>query len=212
MLLTKIGHSCVRLEKDGARLLIDPGIWSGPDPLAGASAILITHEHVDHLAADVVRSALERQPDLELWSTAPVAERFADFDGRAHAVADGDEFTAAGFEVRAHGWEHAAILPGMPVVPNVGFLIDANVFHPGDAFTVPPEPVRTLLLPISAPWLKASEAFGYAGAVAPQVCYGIHDEVLNENGRGLIHQLGTAALGDGAGRLIRLDPGTSTEV
>ena len=212
MLLTKIGHSCVRLEKDGARLLIDPGVWSGPDQLAGASAILITHEHVDHLAADVVRSALERNADLELWSTAPVAGRFADFGGRAHTVADGDVFTAAGFEVRAHGREHAAILPGLPVVPNVGFLIDANVFHPGDAFTVPPEPVRTLLLPISAPWLKASEVFGYAGAVGPQVCYGIHDEVLNENGRGLIYQLGAAALGDGAGRLIRLNPGTSTEV
>jgi L-ascorbate metabolism protein UlaG (beta-lactamase superfamily) len=28
MLLTKLGHSCVRLEKDGARLVIDPGVWS----------------------------------------------------------------------------------------------------------------------------------------------------------------------------------------
>ena len=35
MRLTKLGHACVRLEKDGAALVIDPGIWSGPDALAG---------------------------------------------------------------------------------------------------------------------------------------------------------------------------------
>jgi hypothetical protein len=45
----------------------------------------------------------------------------------------------------------------MPVVANVGFAIDGNVFHPGDAFTEPDEPVTTLLLPITAPWLKTSE-------------------------------------------------------
>ena len=48
MLLTKLGHACVRLEKDDVRLVIDPGVWAGPDVLAGASAVLITHEHVDH--------------------------------------------------------------------------------------------------------------------------------------------------------------------
>lgn len=212
MLLTKIGHSCVRLEKDGTRLVIDPGVWSGEDPMAGASAVLITHEHVDHLAAGLVRSALAQDQGLELWSTSPVAEQFADFGGRVHAVSDQDAFTAAGFDVHVHGREHAPVIPAMPVVPNVGFVIDQNVFHPGDAFTVPDEPVRTLLLPISGPWLKASEAFDFASAVGPSVCYGIHDELLNENGRGLMQQLGSAALGAGDGKLLRLDPGASAEV
>ena len=47
MRFTKLGHSCVRLEKDGAVVVIDPGGRSAAaDALAGAAAVLVTHEHV----------------------------------------------------------------------------------------------------------------------------------------------------------------------
>ncbi|HWF81414.1 MAG TPA: MBL fold metallo-hydrolase [Streptosporangiaceae bacterium] len=211
MRLTKLGHSCVRLEKDGANLVIDPGVWSGADPLAGANALLITHEHVDHIDAGVVRAALERDSSLELWTVGAVAEDFPSFGGRVHIVGHGDAFTAAGFDVHVHGREHAPIYPGMPVVANVGFAIDGNVFHPGDAFTVPDEPVKTLLLPISAPWLKTSEMLDYAKAVRPQINYAIHDELLNANGIGLVEMLAGAFLGD-AGTYARLEPGASADI
>jgi L-ascorbate metabolism protein UlaG (beta-lactamase superfamily) len=211
MRLTKLGHSCVRLEKDGANLVIDPGVWSGTDPLADANALLITHEHVDHIDGGVVRAALERDRSLELWTVAAVAEDFASFGGRVHTVGQGDTFTAAGFDVHVHGREHAPIYPGMPVVANIGFAIDGNVFHPGDAFTVPDEPVKTLLLPISAPWLKTSEMLDYAKAVRPQISYAIHDELLNANGVGLIEMLAGAFLGD-AGGYARLEPGASADI
>jgi len=45
MLLTKLEHACVRLEKDGVTLVIDPAAWSMPRALEGASAVLVTHEH-----------------------------------------------------------------------------------------------------------------------------------------------------------------------
>jgi L-ascorbate metabolism protein UlaG (beta-lactamase superfamily) len=211
MRLTKLGHSCVRLEKAGANLVIDPGVWSGADPLAGANALLITHEHVDHMDGAVVRAALERDPGLELWTVGAVAEDFASFGGRVHSVGHGDAFTAVGFDVHVHGREHAPIYPGMPVVANVGFAVDGNVFHPGDAFTVPDEPVKTLLLPISGPWLKTSEMLDYAKAVRPQVSYAIHDELLSANGVGLIEMLAGAFLGD-AGTYARLEPGASADI
>ena len=112
MRLTKLGHACVRLEKDGGALVIDPGAWSGRDVLAGAQAVLVTHEHPDHLDGGEVRAALTADPGLGLWANSSVAAQFADFGGRVHEVAHGDVFTAAGFDVHAYGQDHAVIMPG----------------------------------------------------------------------------------------------------
>jgi L-ascorbate metabolism protein UlaG (beta-lactamase superfamily) len=49
MRMIRYTHSCVRLERDGRVLVIDPGIWSEPQALLGADAILVTHEHYDHI-------------------------------------------------------------------------------------------------------------------------------------------------------------------
>ena len=182
MRLTKLGHACVRLEKDGAVLVIDPGAFSGDDALTGANAVLITHEHFDHVVPDKLRAAMAADPGLEVWTTAPLAEQFADLGGRVHAATHGDTFTAAGFDVHAYGSEHAVLHQDIPLVANTGFMIDGEVFHPGDALTVPEDPVRTLLLPVSAPWLKLSEMIDYARAVAPQRGYAIHDALLSEIG------------------------------
>jgi L-ascorbate metabolism protein UlaG (beta-lactamase superfamily) len=211
MRLTKLGHSCVRLDKDGARLLIDPGVWSGDDPIAGADALLITHEHADHLNASVVHAALERDAGLHLWTVAAVAAQFDSFGPRVHTVGEGDAFSAAGFDVHVYGQQHAPIHPDLPSVPNVGFAIDGSLFHPGDAFTIPSEPVQTLLLPVSAPWLKTAEMIDYARAVRPGISYAIHDELLNANGLNLVAQLAGGLLKE-AGGYARLAPGSSVEI
>jgi L-ascorbate metabolism protein UlaG (beta-lactamase superfamily) len=213
MQLTKLGHACVRLEKDGARLVIDPGVWSGPDALAGAAAVLVTHEHVDHLDADEVRAALTAAPGLELWTNASVAAQFADFGGRVHAVDHGDTFTAAGFDVHVYGSEHARIMPGIPVIANTGFAVDGAVFHPGDSFTVPEDHVPTLLLPVSAPWLKFAETAAYAQEVAPSKGgYAIHDAILSAQGTGLVGNLLKLVTGPGGAAFTRLEPGTTVEL
>jgi hypothetical protein len=70
--------------------------------------------------------------------------------------------SAAGFDVHVYGHDHALIHKDIPSVVNTGFLVDRELFHPGDSFTVPEEPVRTLLVPIAGPWLRA-EATGSDG-------------------------------------------------
>ncbi len=213
MRLTKLAHSCVRLEKDGAALVIDPGVWSdAANALSGASAVLITHEHLDHLDPGAVRSALGSDGSLELWAPEPVAMQFAELGGRVHTVGHGDTFTAAGFGVRVYGREHAMIHPDMPVIPNVGFAVDGEVFHPGDAFTVPGIPVPTLLLPATAPWLKASEMIDYAREVAPQRAYAIHDGIVNANGLELVEGLLRFAAQPSGAQYLRLELGTGVEL
>jgi L-ascorbate metabolism protein UlaG (beta-lactamase superfamily) len=213
MRMTKLGHSCVRLEHDGQQIVLDPGVWSGADPLAGANAVLITHEHADHLDTGVVHAALELDPAMELWTNSAVAAQFEAFGDRVHAVGAGDAFTVAGFDVRVYGRDHAVIHPDLPVISNIGFAVDGKLFHPGDSFSIPGEQVENLLLPISAPWLKAAEVFDYARTVGPSTSYAIHDEVLSANGIALMGQLASALLGgQGQGGYARLEPGTTVDL
>jgi L-ascorbate metabolism protein UlaG (beta-lactamase superfamily) len=94
MRFTKLVHSCVRLEKDGAVLVVDPGIWSDAAALAGADAVMITHEHPDHLDAEAISAALQASPDLTLWANPSITAQFADFGGRVREVHDGDALSA----------------------------------------------------------------------------------------------------------------------
>jgi L-ascorbate metabolism protein UlaG (beta-lactamase superfamily) len=213
MRLTKLGHACVSLEKDGATLVIDPGTWSGPGVLNGAQAVLVTHEHPDHLDAAAVRAALTDDPALELWSNPSVTAQFADFGSRVHEVAEGDVITPAGFDVHVYGRDHAQIMPEVPIIANTGFAVEGLVFHPGDSFTVPQEPVATLLLPVSAPWLKFAEVASYAREVAPaRGGIAIHDAIVSPEGIGLISRLLTMVGGGDGAQFVRLDPGTVVDL
>jgi L-ascorbate metabolism protein UlaG (beta-lactamase superfamily) len=211
MLLTKFGHSCIRLEKDGARLVIDPGIWAGPDVLAEANAVLVTHEHVDHVDEEAVRAALTADPGLRLWASENVAAMFAAFSGQVSAVHHGDTFDAAGFEVHVYGSEHAVVDTVIPIVPNTGFAVDREVFHPGDSFTVPEKTIPTLLVPVSGPWLKFSDVASYIRACAPQRGYWIHDELLNARGASLMTNL-IGLVPASSGPASYLVPGTTIQL
>lgn len=210
MKLTKMSHACIRLEKDGQTLVLDPGGFSEEDAAAGADAILVTHEHADHFDEGRLRAALDANPATELWTLAAVAEQLsAAFPGRVHTVGHGDTFTAAGFDVHVHGELHAVIHPDIPRITNVGYLVDGAVFHPGDALTVPDHPVDTLLLPVMAPWSKLSEVVDYVREVKPRRAYDIHDALLTDLARPIYDRL---VGGLGGSEHLRLAPGTSAEV
>lgn len=181
MQLTKFRHSCVRVDDGDRILVIDPGVFSDLDPaLDGAQAILVTHEHFDHLDGDRVAKALRDDSRLQLFAPLSVVETLGEFRDQVTAVTADEEFEAAGIPVRTFGHQHALIHPLVPMIANVGYLIDGRVFHPGDAFTVPPAGVETLLLPAMAPWSKVSEVIDYAVAVRAPKAYPIHDALVNE--------------------------------
>ncbi|MFE7424694.1 MBL fold metallo-hydrolase [Streptomyces sp. NPDC014646] len=206
--LTKKKHSCVRLEKEGRTLVVDPGGFSEEDAAVGADAILVTHEHPDHFDERRLRAALEADPAVGIWTLRSVADRLsAAFPGRVHTVGHGDTFTVAGFDVQVHGELHAVIHPDIPRITNVGFLVDGSVFHPGDALTVPDHPVDTLMLPVMAPWNKISEVIDYVREVAPRRAIDIHDALLTDLARPIYDSQIGALGGADHGRLA---PGDST--
>lgn len=181
MQLSKYRHSCVRVDDGDRSLVLDPGVFSDlPAALDGAGAVLITHEHADHVDAQRLRAAAQADPRLRIWAPRPVAEAFADLGEQVVPVGPREAFEAAGFAVRTFGGQHALIHPQIPVVPNVGYLIDDAVYHPGDSLIVPPVPVHTLLLPAVAPWSKAAEVVDFAIAVRAPRAYPIHDAIVTD--------------------------------
>ncbi|MBO3094483.1 MBL fold metallo-hydrolase [Cellulomonas dongxiuzhuiae] len=204
--MTFLGHSCVRLDRDGQSLVIDPGSFSAPDALDGATGVLVTHEHADHVDPGSLQSALATVPGLQVWGTAAVVDLLtaAGVDAsRLHALAPGDTADVVGFSVTALGGQHAVIHPDIPRAHNLAYLVDGTLLHPGDSFTPAPAEagVEVLLLPAAAPWLKLSEAVDYGRSVGARTVVPIHTGIYNDNGIGLVDRVLGGLVGEGYRRL-----------
>lgn len=186
MELTKFTHSCVRLDDGDRTLVIDPGVFSEVEQaLDGAQGVIVTHEHADHIDVERVRTALSADSRLRLWGPAAVTELLDGFGEQVVAVDAGESFDAAGFGVRTFGGQHAVIHPSIPVVANIGVLID-GLYHPGDSLIVPAAEVTTLLAPVHAPWNKVSEVIDFVVAMRAPTVHGIHDSLLTPPGLSLV--------------------------
>ena len=180
MRVTRHGHSCLLVEDGGARLLLDPGLFSsGFEDLRGLTGVLVTHQHPDHLDLDRLRPLLDANPEARLHCDAGSAELLGDLP---HTVVAAGDVLDLGARVRVLGAQHAVIHPDIPRIPNVGYLVSERFFTPGDAMTVPDADVELLGLPTAAPWLKQSEAVDLLRAVAPGRAFPVHDAVLSAPG------------------------------
>ena len=193
MKMTKFTHSCVRFEQGGKVLVLDPGTFSEVEAaLQGADAVLVTHEHADHLDRPRVLAAMEAQPQLELHAPKSLAdllraEAAPEPATRIHDAEPNTSFTVAGFGIQSFGGQHALIHPLIPLVANIGYLVEGRVYHPGDSFVVPNglRP-RTVLVPVHAPWSKVGEVLDFVIATGAERAYPIHDALLNERGLGMV--------------------------
>lgn len=190
MHLTHFGHSCLLAEFGQTKILFDPGTFAhGFEGITGLSAILVTHQHPDHIDVSRLPALLEGNPNAVLYADSQTTEQLGE---PCRAVHVGDELSVEQLSIRAVGGRHAVIHPEIPVIENISFLVGdgehrARLMHPGDALFVPEEPVDVLATPAAAPWMKISEAVDYLRAVAPERAVPIHQGVVAPEARGIYY-------------------------
>ena len=207
MRITKFGHACVRIEHDGQVVVIDPGAFTEAEAVDGATAVLVTHEHADHLHVDHLRAT-----DAPVFTIEAVRAQIAEED-RAVAdrvtLASPGEQVDVGLPVAVVGELHAVIHEDLPRVHNSGYVVDVGslrLYHPGDALTPPGGPVDVLFLPVHAPWSKISEVIDFGRSVGAPRAVAVHDGLLNDTGLGVVGRNLERLLGDTG--YERLQPGS----
>lgn len=212
MRVTKHEHATLRLDEAEDALIIDPGSFTSPlDELSNVVAVVLTHEHPDHWSAEHLDRILSAAPGTPIFAPAGVAAAAADYDFTV--VSPGDSVTAGAFTLRFFGGDHAVIHSSLPLVQNVGVLVNDRLYYPGDSYAVPEDvEVDTLAAPLGGPWLKIGEAMDFVLAVKPRRAFGVHDMTLSTIGRNMHRQRLQWATAQNGGEFFELDPGDALEL
>ena len=211
MKLTKYEHSCLVIAKGDATLVIDPGSFTTPlTDIENVVAIVITHEHADHWTPEQLTRLLDRNPGARILGPAGVAAAAADF--AVETVKDGDTVEIDPFTLQFVGEKHAVIHSSIPIVDNVGVLVDGSLYYAGDSYTLPGVDVDTLAVPIGAPWLKIGDAMDYVLEVKPRRSFPVHDSVLSQIGKTMTQARIEAVTKQGGGEFFVLEAGESFDL
>jgi L-ascorbate metabolism protein UlaG (beta-lactamase superfamily) len=188
MKLTKYDHACFTVEKDDQTLVVDPGNLSTDYlPSNNVVAIVITHEHADHYDPEQIAAIVDKNPEAVIIGHESVTSQIEAF--KTQTVGAGDKLTVGPFDLEFFGGTHALIHRSIPVISNLGVMINELLYYPGDSFALPGRAVDTLAIPGGAPWLKIGDAMDFLELVGPRFTFPTHDAVLSPIGKGFTDRI-----------------------
>lgn len=175
MKVTKYPQSCLLLEKDGKRLLIDPGQFVteafSAAQLGAVDAILITHEHQDHADPELIKAVIGGS-SIPVIGNQGTKDALGDVVTRV--VQDGEEFEVPGFAVCAHELPHMLMPDGSEGPQNTGYIINGAFFHPGDGLEVSGVTVDTTGVAVAGPDVSPRDVVGFVQSVGAKTIVPLH--------------------------------------
>ena len=214
MRVTKLEHAALVIEHSGNRLFVDPGKFTTPiTEASGALAVVVTHLHDDHWTPEQLGRIRERSPDVRFLGPDGVVAAAAEAGIDVERVAPGDDVEIGPFRLRFFGGRHAVIHSSIPVIDNVGVLVNEALYYAGDSFAVPEDvEVAVLAAPAGAPWMKIAESMDYVMAVGPRRAFPTHEMVLSRAGKELSNARLKWATEQAGGEYLPLEPGDSFDL
>ena len=189
MKIIKLGHCCLLIEIQGTRFLTDPGNYTTlQNEVKNINAIVISHEHTDHLHVESVKTILKNNPKATIISNGSAGKVLEKENIPYIKVADGEEYKVNGITISGHGQKHAPIYLDYEQIENTGYFFDSKLFYPGDAFTKLDKAIDILAFPIAGPWLNIQQAIDYVLETKPRVAIPVHDGGLLKN-TGIVKRL-----------------------
>jgi L-ascorbate metabolism protein UlaG (beta-lactamase superfamily) len=179
--ISKYIHSCVLFEREGDKLLFDPGNYSfiegrvTPETFRDVSTVVITHSHPDHLALDPLKRILALS-GADVVTNGEVAA-FLGGEGIDATTIEEGTLTVGAFTLRAIPTPHEAILADT-APRHTAFLVDDRVLNCGDSFADPLlsyAGVEVLIMPVMAPFLTEVGAADFARRMHPRHVIPVHD-------------------------------------
>jgi len=191
MQITQLGHSTLLVETTGQRVLIDPGSFSDDwHGLTDLDAVLVTHQHPDHADPENLPALLQANPQAKVLVEPGVIEA-VDLGGRGEGLTADSSLALGALKVSAVGGRHAVIHRDIPMIGNVGLVLECEgeptLFHPGDSLEVAPAGIDLLAIPAFGPWAAMKETVEFVRDVDAPHGFLIHDGLLNERGWTLLH-------------------------
>jgi len=129
MKITRFAQSCILIETNGKRILLDPGYLqykeSYPDnEWKDIDILLVTHKHGDHCHSEAVKKILQNSK-TKFYTTKEVADAYPEISPNIARVGDVLNFDDVKIEVvkAIHGYI-PLLKGGKEVNENVGFIID----------------------------------------------------------------------------------------
>lgn len=183
MKITKFVHSCLLVESNDRTVLFDPGIYSweaglfAVDQLQRLDAVVITHEHEDHLYQPFVEALTKKFPETEFVTTSAATKQLKDMAIKNISTESTDLIKI--FSKQSHA-------PNQPFkaspAENIAVHMEDRLTVGGDRHDLE-ETKEILALPVTAPWGSESEAAQMLLRLNPKRVIPIHDWHWNEDAR-----------------------------